>query len=617
MSDQGDTPSDKVKKALASIRMIEDKNFTVIDGGKSKPRRGKRAAAEEESKADDKAPSPQLSPPEGEGESSAGEFSGDELPPDGISLEEMDKARECVGLDQNDRDNGRRLLAWFGPDLLYVAGMGWMTFRGTHWQRDEGELGARLLAQNLVDKIKLEVSCISASDRQKRLIAAAEKLRKKAIDDLTAVERLTLKKADGALESVAKQRSARHQFAVGTGNAGKTEAMLKQAASLKSADATALDSDHKAFNLLNGVLSFVRDENPDSDPEAPSYGPWRVAFTPHDEAGTAINRERLMTKRAEVSYEPAAKCPEFDAFLGITQPKAEMRLFLQVFHAYALLLGGNDEQRLVFHYGTGANGKSAFMEAIGRLAGSYRAVVSPDTITGEQQRDGSKANSDIARLHSTRFVTIEELPRGTPLKENLIKALTGGTRMVARFLQKEIFEFDPVFTAVLSGNDMPNVSGTDYGIWRRLMIVRWGVTIPESDRIPFGQLMARFEGERAGILNWLIEGALLYLNEGLGKFVPPEVLASTEDYRAERDNVGVWAEEFLIPMPGSSVEAGKAYKAYQEWCEANGLRAASQRAFGDRLVTLGFKKKRGGYYLYLDVALKKIGGATGSGGIDS
>jgi putative DNA primase/helicase len=495
--------------------------------------------------------------------------------------------------------------------------MGWMTFRGTHWQRDEGELGARLLAQNLVDKIKLETFFIEMTPGVKRLVAAADALASKAIDKLTAADQALIRKAISAREQLAAKRGKRHQFAVGTGNAGKTEAMLKQAASLKSADATALDSDHKAFNLLNGVLSFVRDENPDSDPEAPSYGPWRVAFTPHDAAGTAINRERLMTKRAEVSYEPAAKCPEFDAFLGITQPKAEMRLFLQVFHAYALLLGGNDEQRLVFHYGTGANGKSAFMEAIGRLAGSYRAVVSPDTITGEQQRDGSKANSDIARLHSTRFVTIEELPRGTPLKENLIKALTGGTRMVARFLQKEIFEFDPVFTAVLSGNDMPNVSGTDYGIWRRLMIVRWGVTIPESDRIPFGQLMARFEGERAGILNWLIEGALLYLNEGLGKFVPPEVLASTEDYRAERDNVGVWAEEFLIPMPGSSVEAGKAYKAYQEWCEANGLRAASQRAFGDRLVTLGFKKKRGGYYLYLDVALKKIGGVTGSGGIDS
>ncbi len=115
----------------------------------------------------------------------------------------------------------------------------------------------------------------------------------------------------------------------------------------------------------------------------------------------------------------------------------------------------------------------------------------------------------------TRLVTIEELPRGAQLKEGLIKALTGGTRMVARFLQKEIFEFDPIFTAILSGNDMPTVSGTDYGIWRRLLIVHWAVTIAEADRIPFGELMKKLDAERSGILNWLVAGALLYLNDGL------------------------------------------------------------------------------------------------------
>ena len=140
------------------------------------------------------------------------------------------------------------------------------------------------------------------------------------------------------------------------------------------------------------------------------------------------------------------------AGLAMTQP------VLAGWAGYALLLGGNDEQKLVFHYGTGANGKSAFLEALGRMAGSYRAVVSPDTLTGDSQRDGSKANSDIARLHSARLVTVEELPRGVQLKEGLIKSLTGGTRQVARFLQKEIFEFDPVFTAVMSGNDMPSGS---------------------------------------------------------------------------------------------------------------------------------------------------------------
>jgi putative DNA primase/helicase len=215
-----------------------------------------------------------------------------------------------------------------------------------------------------------------------------------------------------------------------------------------------------------------------------------------------------------------------------------MRLFLQVMHAYALLIGGNDEQKLVFHYGTGANGKSAFMEAIGRMAGTYRAVVSPDTITGDVQRDGSKANSDIARLHSTRLATIEELPRGVPLKEGLIKALTGGTRMVARFLQKEIFEFDPIFTAVLSGNDMPTVSApttASGGAADRPMgrDDRRGRPHPVRRADEDVRRRARRHPQLAD------RGRAALPQRGPAPFIPAAVTEFTDEYREERDNVGV------------------------------------------------------------------------------
>jgi putative DNA primase/helicase len=360
-----------------------------------------------------------------------------------------------------------------------------------------------------------------------------------------------------------------------------------------------LDANLMQFNVKNGTLKFVRVENPDSDPDSPTYS-WACELGPHE-------RGDMITKCADVAYDPDAKCPEFDKFLATTQPIDAMRLFLQVGHGYALLIGGNDEQKLFFHYGTGGNGKSAFLEAIGRLAGPYRAVVSPDTITGDGQRDGSKANSDIARLVSTRFVTVDELARGVPLKEALIKALTGGSRQVARFLQKEIFEFDPIFTAVMSGNDMPTVSGTDYGIWRRLLIIHWAVTIAEGERIPFGELMKVFDAERPGILNWLIAGALRYLNEGLTKFIPVAVTAFTDDYREERDPVGTFVEACVLRGPDFEhlkVGASEMYKAYTAWCEANAIKPYQQTAFGLRLNALGIKKKRGHKVSYIGVWLK-------------
>jgi putative DNA primase/helicase len=610
VSDEPETPADKVKRAMSRKRPVTDAPIEVTrgkttlkvhEGGKAprKPRKKKPTAEEPYALYGD------TPPPEGEPDRPD---DGGHQPPD-APPEDLEKVKDCASLDQNDRDNARRLIIWFGTDIVYVSGMGWLTWRGTHWQRDEGDLGARLKAQNLVDCIKLEAAWLKASPLQQRVLDAGELARKKKPEERTEFDERAILRMGKILEALSKKRSDRLKFAVSSGNSGKTEAMLRQAASLKAIDATGLDKDLHQFNVRNGTLRFVRSENPESDPDSPTYA-WALEFDAEH------RREDMNTKLAEVDYDPAAECPQFIKFVTETQPEMAMRLFIQIFHAYALLIGGNDEQKLVFHYGTGANGKSAFMEAIGRMAGTYRAVVSPDTITGDGQRDGSKANSDIARLHSARFVTVEELQRGVPLKEGLIKSLTGGTRQVARFLQKENFEFDPIFTAVMSGNDMPTVSGTDYGIWRRLLIVKWAVTIAEADRIPFGELMKTFDAERSGILNWLIEGALRYLNEGLAPFIPKAVTEFTEEYREERDNVGVFAESHFQPSLGASVKAGEAYKAYTEWCEANGLRSASQRAFGDRLNALGFRKKRGGYYVYLDVVLVRDGNARKPGPFD-
>lgn len=505
---------------------------------------------------------------------------------------------ECGGMDQNDRDNARRLLKWFGDDLCYVQGMGWLTWRGTHWQRDESDLGARLLAQNIVDKIKLEPLFIKLNATQQSLVERAKSYREIPLDERSDTQKDTITRADKALSSLYNKRTKRLNFAISSGNSGKTKAMLEQAASLRATDQDLLDADHSLFNVRNGTLCFARVEDEESPPNDPRYKA-EISFGPHDRAD-------MLTKMAEVEYDTEAKCPEFEKFMAKVQPDPEMRRFLQVFQAYSLLIGGNDEQKLAFHYGTGANGKSAFIEIFGRMSGTYRTVVSPETVTGEGQRQGQQASPDIARLFNTRYVTVEELPKNAPLKEDLIKAVSGGTKMTARFLMQNIFEFEPIFTATLSGNTKPSISGSDYGIWRRVLLVLWGVTIPEAERVQPSILAARLDKERAGILNWLIEGIRLYIEEGLNSFIPESVTAFTQDYRNERDNVGVFAETFIIPQEGGEIRAGELYKAYEAWCEVNGVRNASQRSFGDRLTEMGYEKTRGRHYTYINVVLGEV-----------
>jgi phage/plasmid-associated DNA primase len=97
--------------------------------------------------------------------------------------------------------------------------------------------------------------------------------------------------------------------------------------------------------------------------------------------------------------------------------------------------------------------------------------------------------------------------------------------MLVRSLNKEFFEFRPTFKLVLSGNHKPEIGGVDHGIWRRVKFVPWPVTIADHERRPMDEVMAEIWPERSGILNWLIAGALDYLNGGLR--TPPEVIEAT------------------------------------------------------------------------------------------
>jgi len=606
-----DTPDDDnpVKKAASRTKKV---TLTVVDGGNGATEKPKRGARKPKAPAEPEQPDelpphdpddPGFDPADFPGEDGTDGLDDQIL---GMSPERVEIIRGNSEHDENDRDNARRFMRWYGQDVGHVRGLGWITFKATHWQRDEGDLDVRLLGQDLVDIIKLEALFLLATPRVGRLIAAAEAVSRKPIEELTATDRALLAKADKARTTLAKKRHARIRFAIGTGNAAKTSAMLTQAASQKIVEAELLDRDKMVFNCRNKTLRFSRIDDPEQDltPEAdgtpiPPRKIGHLEVTDHDRAD-------MITKLAEVDYDPDATCPKFMKFLERSQPEAEMRRYLQVFDGYAMLMGGNGEQKVIYHWGSGANGKSVYIETVGGMAGTFRTVVSPDSITGDAQRGGQQASPDIARLFNTRYVVVEELPKGTPLRENLIKAVTGGGTMTARFLQKEFFEFRPIFVPILSGNDLPEISGGDNGIWRRVLITPWDVTIPEGERMQFDDMLAMLAEERAGILNWLIEGLMIYLRDGLDAHIPDKVKKFTQAYREEKDPVQRFCTALVIPAPGEKVQARAMLIAYNDWCLANGLKAWNETSFGKALRRLGYKKEEGRLVHYLDVKLGDV-----------
>ncbi|TIT04975.1 MAG: DNA primase, partial [Mesorhizobium sp.] len=245
--------------------------------------------------------------------------------------------------------------------------------------------------------------------------------------------------------------------------------------------------------------------------------------------------------------------------------------------ASGLGLVGVTVQKLFFHYGKGANGKSVYMETLCRLLGEVAVTLPSESFIGEGKAGGA-ANPDMARLYGRRFLRVKELPEGEDLRENLVKDLTGGEHFTVRDLFEGYFDFRPVFTGHMSGNGYPRISGTDNGIWRRMAVIHWSKIIAEADQREFEEVVSEFVPEYPGILNWLIEGVLIFLREGL--VIPDAVRLKTQEYRDEMDRTSAFCARCVVPDPAAELTAKQFYQAYVDFTVDEGGKPISLTAFG-------------------------------------
>jgi putative DNA primase/helicase len=296
-------------------------------------------------------------------------------------------------------------------------------------------------------------------------------------------------------------------------------------------------------------------------------------------------QEDMITKIANVEYDPNADCPMWKQFLReIMDYKAEIIKFVQTAAGWSLS-GDISEQTMFILYGTGANGKSTFLNTIMYLLGGYAIATPTETF---MKKTGDNYSNDVARLRGTRFVTTTEVDQGRRLSEPLIKKITGNDEMTARFLYGEFFNFAPTFKIYMATNHKPVIKGTDYGIWRRIKLIPFNTRIPEDKQDKHLEL--KLQEEASGILNWLLEWAANWKQERLK--TPKAVLFATDEYRGEMDVIENFIKEKCDQRKEMTVTIKKLYKAYSDWCEENHEHPVSERFFTLRLKEMGFEQNR-------------------------
>jgi putative DNA primase/helicase len=327
-------------------------------------------------------------------------------------------------------------------------------------------------------------------------------------------------------------------------------------------DLDELDSDPWLFNCANGTINLKTGDFYEAKPSD------------------------LITKSSPVIYDPNASCPIWHKFLNraFGQDGALIE-FMQRATGYSFTGIINDEA-LFFLYGSGANGKSTFLETIMYMLSDYTIKLGLESLL--KKGNGGGIPNDIARLKGARLCVSSEIDQDGRFNESKLKDLASRDTITARFLHGEFFDFRQSHKLWVFGNHRPVIHGNDDGIWRRIKLVPFNVTIPDDEKDH--ELDVKLRGELSGIFNWVLSGCKQWQQVGLA--VPDSVNAATAHYRDEMDIISNFINETCNLNQSAVVKANCLQISYKNWCNDNGHKPLSSSSLRQQLGSKGIKHHR-------------------------
>lgn len=373
------------------------------------------------------------------------------------------------------------------------------------------------------------------------------------------------------------------------GRRANRKTYIQDAATVYPVSRSAFDTNPWLLNLNNGTLDLktlkLHDHNPDD--LITQIAP--IDYRP--ELGICEEWNTFISQIMEPSEE---ECPHGDELDRIDAGmfKAE---FLQRFMGYCLS-GDTKEESLLIMYGpTSRNGKSVCVESIRAVMGTYACSVNADTLLRAKfNRNSSGPSEDIARLAGIRMASVGEIPQGSQLDAARVKLLTGGDSLNARFLQENSFDFTPQFKLLFHTNHLPACSDNSVFDSGRVLVLPFSRHFEPGEQKKDLKRKIKEPEMQSMILNWLIEGYKMYVDNGDKGLDPPEIVRNaTLEYRKDNDKVSRFLDEKLTPKTNYKISSEKVYSEYCVWCCINHLLPESSRVFQNKLKAAGIPVQQG------------------------
>jgi putative DNA primase/helicase len=323
------------------------------------------------------------------------------------------------------------------------------------------------------------------------------------------------------------------------------------------------------------------------------------------------NPDDLITKVAGANFDATAQCVIWsDHVTKIMCGDEDMVRFFK--KCYGLSVYGEAAQeKMTFKWGRKTrNGKGTSDESVLNVLGDYGSILSPASLA-QKSSSSDKPSPEFASLVGVRFVVVSEPDKDMPLNVGLAKRITGGDKIKSRMLHRNPIEYRPQFDLSVNTNHLMYIDDDTLFSSNRVVMLPFDYHFPEEERNPNLKSLLRSSESASAILNFLLEGYRLFVEEGLNP--PARAVEALNEYRKQCDVMAMFFEDMVDSWMLEKcndkdwVKTKPLYDAYRTWAVDHDLEVKSDKWFVSTLrnknllernrldghIVRGFKMKLG------------------------
>lgn len=296
------------------------------------------------------------------------------------------------------------------------------------------------------------------------------------------------------------------------------------------------------------------------------------------------SKRHRFTVRLPIAYDPAADCPRTRQFLEEVMDGDPQRVAILIEWAGLCLTAETRAEKALIMYGTGANGKSTYIDLLSHLCGT--ANVSHVSLARLQSK--FSVYSLVGKLLN---VSAEAEIRGA-LNTEMFKNLVSGECIPVEKKFRQGYSYRPYAKLAIATNNLPRTDDKSEGFTRRLLMLPFGRVFADSEKDRF--LKEKLMQELPGFLNLAIEG-LKRLRANEYQFTASTVSqGALREYRMMLNPYLSFVDDRVRAMQGGRVERPRLRDAFGRWCRANGYAPLANEeprrffaGFREALIELG------------------------------